>query len=282
MISKEDFIRLWLSDLTLADDEMMRVAFRKRELVKLVLDILMKEDIVISEHQTQMDLKQLAGGRSITLDVFAKDSRNRQFDLEIQKYRYSRQRPGFYLASLVSASLKAAEKFDFPETYAIFIEDRKGHDSEPLRTEEWPDEKMHILLFNLNYKGDDPVGRLMHDFREKNPDNMYYKPLADEVRRLKSMKGDESKMSDILEQYLKEYGEKMKDQWKAEGKAEGRAEGRAEGKAEGRTEGRTEGMTQNLLANIHSLMDSLNFSAEEAMNALKVPADQQAQYLKML
>ena len=43
--------------------------------------------------------------------------------------------------------------------------------------------------------------------------------------------------------------------------------GRAEGRAEGRTEGRTEG----LLASIRALMASMGWSAEQAMEALKLP-----------
>ncbi|MEE3487837.1 MAG: hypothetical protein VZT48_07010 [Bulleidia sp.] len=63
---------------------------------------------------------------------------------------------------------------------------------------------------------------------------------------------------------------------------QGKNEGRAEGKAEGKAEGIAEGMTQNLLRNIRSLMESMNLSAEQAMNALQVPSAKQKQYLAML
>ena len=61
---------------------------------------------------------------------------------------------------------------------------------------------------------------------------------------------------------------------KAEGKAEGIAEGKAEGIAEGKAEGIAEGEVEARRASMHALMANLGMSAEEAMDALNVPADQ--------
>ena len=52
-------------------------------------------------------------------------------------------------------------------------------------------------------------------------------------------------------------------------------QGKNEGRAEGKAEGIAEGMTQTLLSNIRSLMESMNLSAEQAMNALQVPSAKQ-------
>lgn len=54
--------------------------------------------------------------------------------------------------------------------------------------------------------------------------------------------------------------------------------GRIKGRAEGRAEGRTEG----LLASIRNLMASMGWSAEQAMDALKVPSGDRPKYADLL
>lgn len=54
------------------------------------------------------------------------------------------------------------------------------------------------------------------------------------------------------------------------------------GLREGRKEGRREGKKEGILFSIQSLMETMNFSVEEAMNALKIPKADQEQYTKKL
>jgi len=42
-----------------------------------------------------------------------------------------------------------------------------------------------IIYVNGEYKGDDPIGRLVHDMWCKNADDMYYPELAEKVRYYK-------------------------------------------------------------------------------------------------
>ena len=51
---------------------------------------------------------------------------------------------------------------------------------------------------------------------------------------------------------------------------------------EGRQEGRQEGIQQSLLNSIKSIMETLNLSSQEAMNALKIPASERSHYLDRL
>ncbi|MCI6674194.1 MAG: hypothetical protein MR519_07580, partial [Spirochaetaceae bacterium] len=59
--------------------------------------------------------------------------------------------------------------------------------------------------------------------------------------------------------------------WK-EGLRQGRQEGIQEGVQQGRREGILQGKEANLLENIQSLVEQLHLSPEQAMDALKVPA----------
>ena len=73
----------------------------------------------------------------------------------------------------------------------------------------------------------------------------------------------------------------MSDLWRGvenRGIRKGRAEGRAEGLATGRAEGRAE----EKLNAIKSLMKKLNFTMEQAMNALGVPESEQERYARLL
>lgn len=44
-----------------------------------------KKDLVITDCETQRDMKRLAGARSICLDAYGTDSDGKKYDLEIQK-----------------------------------------------------------------------------------------------------------------------------------------------------------------------------------------------------
>lgn len=58
----------------------------------------------------------------------------------------------------------------------------------------------------------------------------------------------------------------------------GIAKGLAKGRAEGRIEGRAEGM----IASLHNLMDSMNWTIEQAMTALKISEEERQKYQELL
>ena len=81
----------------------------------------------------------------------------------------------------------------------------------------------------------------------------------------------------------------MSDLWRGvenrgirKGRAEGLAEGRAEGLATGRAEGLATGRAEEKLNAIKSLMKKLNFTMEQAMNALDMPESEQERYARLL
>ena len=50
----------------------------------------------------------------------------------------------------------------------------------------------------------------------------------------------------------------------------------------GMQQGMQQGMNQKEVSNIRTLMESMNWSAQSAMDALKVPSDKRAEYLKLV
>ncbi len=114
--------------------------------------------------------------------------------------------------------LKKGEDFDkLPETWVIFITENdimeKGLPLYPIErcflgTGERFEDGSHILYVNGAYRGDIPIGKLMHDFSCTDAADMYYGTLADRVRFFKESKeGIEimcRAMEDMRNQTLKE------------------------------------------------------------------------------
>ena len=63
---------------------------------------------------------------------------------------------------------------------------------------------------------------------------------------------------------------------------EGRKEGREEGRKAGREEGRKEGAEIATLNSIKNLMETLEISAEKAMDLVKIPAEEREKYIAKL
>ena len=53
-------------------------------------------------------------------------------------------------------------------------------------------------------------------------------------------------------------------------------------RAEGRKEGHEAGMVDGILSSVRNLMETMNLSAEKAMEALKVSEAEKEKYLKLL
>ena len=124
-----------------------------------------------------------------------------------------------YNSSMMDANfLKKGEGLgQLPETWVIFITENdvigKGLPLYPvercfLGTGEKFEDGSHILYVNGAYRGDTPIGKLMHDFSCTDAADMYYGTLADRVRFFKeSREGIEimcRAMEDMRNQALKE------------------------------------------------------------------------------
>ncbi|MCI8887985.1 MAG: hypothetical protein HFG70_07850 [Hungatella sp.] len=82
---QEDLQRLRL--LRPIDDDFMRCLFKDNiPLAEFVLRIITdKPDLIITDCETQKDMKRLAGARSICLDAYGTDSDGKKYDLEVQR-----------------------------------------------------------------------------------------------------------------------------------------------------------------------------------------------------
>ena len=117
---------------------------------------------------------------------------------------------------LDSHTLKHNQKFkDLPNLYIIFILEHdlfeKGeavyHVKRTLDIKDEDgnnlpfDDGCNIMYINGDYRGDNPLGKLMHDFSTPNADDMYFDELASKVRFHKQDEQGVQMASKIVEEY---------------------------------------------------------------------------------
>ena len=216
---QEDLQRL--RGFRLLDDDFLTKCFEGNTAsMELVLQIVLeKPDLKVLDVHTQVFVENLLN-RSVRLDILATDSTGAKLNVEIQRSdKGAGRKRARYNSSMMDANLlKKGEDFDqLPETWVIFITENdvmaKGLPLYPvercfLGTGEKFEDGSHILYVNGAYRGDTPIGKLMHDFSCTDAADMYYGTLADRVRFFKESKeGIEimcRAMEDMRNQTLKE------------------------------------------------------------------------------
>lgn len=107
--------------------------------------------------------------------------------------------------------MPGSDYIDLPETYVIFITEKDvigGNEQIYLvdriikETGKAFDDEAHILYVNGTFQDETPLGQLMHDFSCKNPDDMYYKILADKTRYFKEDEKGVAAMCKIMEDLI--------------------------------------------------------------------------------
>ena len=216
---QEDLQRL--RGFRLLDDDFLTKCFEgDTASIELVLQIVLeKPDLKVLDVRTQVFVENLLN-RSVRLDILATDSTGAKLNVEVQRSdKGAGRKRARYNSSMMDANLlKKGEDFDkLPETWAIFITENdvmgKGLPLYPIErcflgTGERFEDGSHILYVNGAYRGDTPIGKLMHDFSCIDAADMYYGTLADRVRFFKESKeGIEimcRAMEDMRNQTLKE------------------------------------------------------------------------------
>ena len=216
---QEDLQRL--RGFRLLDDDFLTKCFEgDTASIELVLRIVLeKPDLKVLDVHTQVFVENLLN-RSVRLDILATDSTGAKLNVEIQRSdKGAGRKRARYNSRMMDANLlKKGEDFDqLPETWVIFITENdvmaKGLPLYPvercfLETGKKFEDGSHILYVNGAYRGDTPIGKLMHDFSCTDAADMYYGTLADRVRFFKESKeGIEimcRAMEDMRNQTLKE------------------------------------------------------------------------------
>lgn len=214
---REEDLKL-LAGFTLLDDDFMTIVFdRNIEATELVLNIILgRNDLKVIEVIAQREYKNpVTGGRSIKLDIYAQDSDGKVYDIEVQNDDAGADihRARFYSSMLDVKMLKEKQKFkEIHDSYVIFItkNDYMKMGLPMYHVERTVQEAgisfgdgSHIIYVNGNYKDDnDPVGRLMHDFRCTSAVDMFYQELAKSVRHFKETEGGQNQVCKAMEERI--------------------------------------------------------------------------------
>lgn len=196
---REDLQRL--SRFRLFDDDFLTKCFEgDTDCIELVLQIILeKPDLKVLDVRTQVFVENLLY-RSVRFDILATDNTGAKLNVEVQRSdKGAGRKRARYNSSMMDINLlQKSEDFDaLPETWVIFITENdvigKGlplYQIERcfLETGEKFGDDSHILYVNGAYRGNTPIGKLMHDFSCSNAEDMYYRTLADKVRFFKENK----------------------------------------------------------------------------------------------
>ena len=196
----------------LMDDTFMAKVFEDKKCVELLLKIILDKDLTVEKVVSQYSVKNLQG-RSIRLDIYAVDSSNRRYNIEVQRDNGgAAPKRARYNSSLMDAnSILPGDDWDkLPDNYVIFItqNDVLGGGA-PLYTIERTvrqknhvsfEDHSHIIYVNGECRDSSSIGRLMQDFFCTDPEKMNYDILAERTKFFKEDKEGLTDMCQIMEE----------------------------------------------------------------------------------
>lgn len=269
-------------DLTISGDLMFSTVFQDRELCRELVETLLSthiESVEVVVPQRRMKVAPLS--RAGVVDVLARDSRGRVFDIEMQNsLGKGLPRRVRYYGSLIDVSIfEVGEDFDgLPDQVVIFICSDDPFDEglkrytcrttcqESDRTID--DGQTSVYVNARGFKGASTPALDAFLAYVKDGSTIEANEFVHRVdASVKATRDDPAWRRDLMLWSLK-YHDDFAEAHR-QGRAEGRKEGRDEGRAEGREEGRDEGRSD-----IARLADALSAAgrSDELVPALQDPA----------
>ena len=201
-----------IRNFTLLDDTFMTQVFSGNipATQMLLRTVLQRDDMIVERSVTQLMLANLYG-RSVRLDIYARDAEGKQYDIEVQGEDdgAAPERARLNSALFDSRLTSPGQKFrELPETYVLFITrndvlggGRPAYTIERTirETGQLFHDHAHIVYVNGAWRGDDAIGKLMHDFGCKDYRDMYNGDLASIVRHYKEEPEGVMKMCKIMQ-----------------------------------------------------------------------------------
>lgn len=237
--------------LSLMDDNLMTLVFdRNIEATALLLNVILKrDDLKVLEVAAQREYKNLLpDGRSLILDIYAVDKEEKVYDIEIQQPSPGADvhRARFHSSLIDTKMLKAGQEFkEIYDSYVIFITagDVMGAGCPLYHVRRMIEETgtsfgdgSNIIYVNGSYEDDkDPLGKLMHDFRCLSSADMFYPILARQVKYFK----ETEEGREIMRQAFEDLAEKR--------------------------------VLDEKASLIRNLMETMKWTAEQAMEGMKIP-----------
>lgn len=203
-----------INQLYLFHDDFMVLVFKDIPCVELFLSIIFHQYIHINHVFVQDDLRNLHGRAGI-LDIVAVDDEDNFYNIEVQNENEgANPKRARYHASLMDVHMieKNTSWKDIPRSRVIFItrKDVLGYGLPMYHINRRIDEnkekfndEQRVIYINGEKEEDTPLGRLIHDFKCTDPNDMYYEVLANRVKYFKEGEG-EKEMCEIWDKIRKD------------------------------------------------------------------------------
>lgn len=209
-----------IDEFCLFDDTFMSLVFENNlEATQLLLNIILeRDDMIVTEAVGQREMKNPdPNGRNVRLDIFAKDSSGKNYDVEVQRSSGGAnvKRARYNSSAMDVRMLKSRQDFsEMKETYIIFITEKDVMSAGlPLyhaervimETGELFDDGSHIIYVNGAYEDlTTPIGKLVHDFKCTKASDMMYNIIAKQVSHYKETEGGRKEMCKLVEDYAEQ------------------------------------------------------------------------------
>ena len=285
-------VRKPLNKLTLLDRFLFDTAMSDPEICRNILSIIFgdKEVPPIRIGIAEKTEEPYYDSRAVRMDLLAVDENEVIYDAEAQKEnkgkRFLLRRSRLY-QSAIDVNLMEPGEFDFGnmnDVYVIFIApfDLFGKDmyryTFRMICDEVPglsmDDGAVRIFLNTHGKNDDEVPSALVEFLHyvENPEQQEEEIQDERVRKLAGQIEMLKNSQEVGVKYMRLWEELE------EARREGLTEGHDLGLEEGHDLGLTEGKEIERLESIKKLMETMGWTAEQAMDALQIPAEEREKY----
>lgn len=227
-----------IQEMTLFDDVFFSAcAEKKTEIIPFILEIILNRILSLKKPAVQSRITN-PEYRSVTPDVVVESSDGAEvFNIEVEggSLTHIMQRIRYQTGMIDTQSLKKGSDYrSLKKLTAVVISKndlcRQGLPIYTVRrtiTENQRDASNGTteIFVNGRYRGDDEIGKLMHDFSEADPDRMFYNELKEACALLKRTKEGVQFMSETLQSLINQEKEESRLKGWEEGKKEGWEEG---------------------------------------------------------
>lgn len=271
-----------LQELTLLDKFLFDEVIEDKETYEALLRIILGDEELnlLTETQSEKELRTAPWLRSIRVDVFAMDDKSTIYNTEMQKeWRADLIKRTRYYQALIDSSLLEPGEINFNNIknttiimimpFDLFRMGKYIYTFEEI-CREYPDLKLEDgakrIFINTHGKNNDEVSPefiALMKFIEYNESEEYKQssPNLDRIiNRVSQVKASE------------EVGVKYMQRWEEEALI----------RNEGKEEGREEGKIETKVIDIKNLMENMKLTAEQAMIALGIDKNEFSKYLPML
>ena len=255
-------IKEW-EELTICDNFIFQKVMQNPNLCKRFVEKILNIRIKNIVYPTaEMTIEESATKKGVRLDLYVETDTGVVIDVEMQTtddYPSSLPKRTRYYQSMIDLNVleKGMDYTELKKSVVIFI----------CTFDPFPKNNLKMYTFtNRCHEGefgkiDKDIDKFLKYIDGKDAEGKFTKEVASETKRIKEHKETRLEYMTLMME--------LREQWR---------EGKKEGIKEGMEKGIKEGMENGILSSIRCLMESMKWTVDQAMDALKIQGDDRAKY----